>query len=118
MPFKAPESYELDRPVSPSREPFDGPYRYSSDSEVSVIDEFDPLKSADRPYKDDASQPLRSVFDSDKSARQPLAWLDSQRRRGGLAAMADTESVLVCAGVAICRDACAVAECGWAVGLS
>lgn len=83
MPFKAPESYELDRPVSPSREPFDGPYRYSSDSEVSVIDEFDPLKSADRPYKDDASQPLRSVFDSDKSARQPLAWLDSQRRRGG-----------------------------------
>lgn len=84
MPFKAPESYELDRPVSPSREPFDAPYRYSSDSEISVIDHFDPLKSSDRPYRDDASQPLRSVFDSDKStSTRPLAWLDSQRKRGG-----------------------------------
>ncbi|KAM0724225.1 hypothetical protein Q7P37_000107 [Cladosporium fusiforme] len=84
MPFKSPESYELDRPVSPSREPFDGTYRYSSDSETSVIDEFDPLKSSDRPYRDDASQPLRSVFDSDRSsARQPLAWLETQRERGG-----------------------------------
>lgn len=86
MPFKSPESYELDRPVSPSREPFDGTHRYSSsDSEVSVIDEFDPLKSSDRPYRDDASQPLRSVFDTDRSssARQPLAWLETQRARGG-----------------------------------
>jgi beta-glucosidase len=82
MPFKAPESYELDRSVSPSREPFDGSYRYSSDSEFSVVDQFDPLKTSDRPYKDDASQPLRSVFDTDKSATRPLAWLDSQRKRG------------------------------------
>jgi beta-glucosidase len=84
MPFKAPESYELDRSVSPSREPFDGTYRYSSDSEFSVVDEFDPLKTSDRPYKDDASQPLRSVFDTDKSATRPLAWLDTQRKRGNL----------------------------------
>lgn len=86
MPFKAPESYELDRPVSPSREPFNAEYRASTDSELSVIDEFDPLKSSDRPYKDDASQPLRSVFDSSEKkggAAQPLAWLDSQRKRGG-----------------------------------
>lgn len=82
MPFKAPESYELDRSVSPSREPFDGTYRYSSDSEFSVVDEFDPLKTSDRPYKDDASQPLRSVFDTDKSATRPLAWLETQRKRG------------------------------------
>ena len=82
MPFKAPESYELDRSVSPSREPFDGSYRYSSDSEYSVVDHFDPLKTSDRPYKDDASQPLRSVFDTDKNATRPLAWLDSQRKRG------------------------------------
>jgi hypothetical protein len=84
MPFKAPESYELDRSDSPSREPFDAPYRYSTDSEISVIDHFDPLKSSDRPYRDDASQPLRSVFDSDKDkSSRPLAWLDSQRQRGG-----------------------------------
>jgi beta-glucosidase len=82
MPFKAPESYELDRSVSPSREPFDGTYRYSSDSEFSVVDHFDPLKTTDRPYQDDASQPLRSVFDTDKSATRPLAWLETQRKRG------------------------------------
>jgi beta-glucosidase len=82
MPFKAPESYELDRSVSPSREPFDGTYRYSSDSEFSVVNDFDPLKNTDRPYQDDASQPLRSVFDTDKSATRPLAWLETQRKRG------------------------------------
>lgn len=84
MPLKAPESYELDRGDA-------GPFleRRSFDdnaSDLSEIDEFDPLKSSQRPYTDDASQPLRSVFDTSKNlsfTEKPLAWLDSQRKRRG-----------------------------------
>ncbi|KAK5687657.1 hypothetical protein LTS10_001797 [Elasticomyces elasticus] len=57
MPLKPREAYELDRPS------FDR-HSHSSDSDV---DEFDPLRDTKRPYRDDASQPLRSVFDSEKS---------------------------------------------------
>ena len=81
MPFKAPESYELDRPESPliNRRSQD------DDSDLSEVDEFDPLKRSQRPYTDDASQPIRSVFDSEKNAsftRTPLVWLDGQRKKG------------------------------------
>lgn len=88
MPFKAPESYELDRPDSPApRDLYDAPYRASTDSdEASDIVAFDPLKGSNGAYTDDASQPLRSVFDSDRKdarfSKRPLAWLDTQRRRG------------------------------------
>jgi beta-glucosidase-like glycosyl hydrolase len=83
MPLKAPESYELDHPD----EPLMHKDSYEDESDLSDIDEFDPLKSGRRRYTDDASQPIRSVFDSEKNAsftRQPLAWLDGQRKRGGL----------------------------------
>ena len=87
MPFKAPESYELDRPDSPPpRDLYDAPYRHSTDSEASDIVAFDPLKGSGGAYTDDASQPLRSVFDSDRKearrSKRPFAWLDTQRRQG------------------------------------
>lgn len=84
MPLKPPESYELDRSDSPflDRKSFS-----DDDDNFSEIDEFDPLKSSGRRrYTDDASQPLRSVFDSDKEvsfADRPLAWI-GEKRRGGL----------------------------------
>lgn len=82
MPLKPPEAYELDRSDnSPFLDHDD-----DSASDVSDIDRFDPLKnSSSRRYTDDASQPLRSIFDSEKNVsfvQQPLAWLDDQRRRG------------------------------------
>ena len=83
MPLKAPESYELDR----SGSPLIHRRSYDDESDLSDVDEFDPLKDSERPYTDDASQPLRSVFDSEKNAsfsKQPLAWLATQRRRGGI----------------------------------
>ena len=83
MPLKAPESYELDR----SESPLMNRRSYDDESDISEVDEFDPLKSSERPYTDDASQPIRSVFDSEKNAsfsKKPLAWLDTQRRRGGI----------------------------------
>ena len=83
MPLKAPESYELDRSESPLMDR----RSYDNESDISEVDEFDPLKSSERPYTDDASQPIRSVFDSEKNAsfsKKPLAWLDTQRRRGGI----------------------------------
>lgn len=85
MPFKAPESYELDRSDDPliDRRSLDD----DDNSELSYVDELDPLATTERPYADDASQPIRSVFDSEKDAsfsRQPLAWLDQERKRGGL----------------------------------
>lgn len=84
MPLKAPEAYELDRPDTPPNM-----HRRSvdEDSEISDIDEFDPLKTSSRRYTDDAAQPLRSVFASEKNrslSKRPLAWLDQQRRTGGL----------------------------------
>ncbi|WPG97361.1 putative beta-glucosidase e [Acrodontium crateriforme] len=80
MPFrKSPEFIELDRADSP---PDLGHSFDDDESEVSEIDELDPLKSSRKKYTDDASQPLRSVFDTEKN-RQSLPWLDSQRRKGG-----------------------------------
>ena len=82
MPFKAPESYELDRPSEENQRLVDG---NDSDLSDSDVDEFDPLKRSQRPYTDDASQPIRSVFDSEKNAsfsKTPLVWLDGQRQRG------------------------------------
>ncbi|KAK3721924.1 hypothetical protein LTR37_002740 [Vermiconidia calcicola] len=82
MPLKAPEAYELDRSESPAMD-----HSHDEDSDVSDVDEFDPLRSSGRPYTDDASQPIRSVFDSEKNgsfSKQPLAWLDTQRKRGWL----------------------------------
>ena len=83
MPLKAPESYELDR----SDSPFMNKHSLDEESDFSEVDEFDPLRSSERPYTDDASQRIRSVFDSEKRdgvSKRPLAWLDGQRRRGGL----------------------------------
>lgn len=79
MPFKASKSYELDRPDS------DPTTRHSSDdiSDASDVEELDPLNDSHRRYTDDASQPLRSVFDSDKDGLRRLGWLDRQRRKGG-----------------------------------
>lgn len=84
MPFKAPESYALDRPESPlmNRRSVDD---NDNESDLSDVEEFDPLRKSQRPYTDDASQPIRSVFDSEKNAsfsKTPLAWLDGQRKRG------------------------------------
>lgn len=81
MPLRAPESYELD-------ETTDSPYlsRSGSFSDISEIDDFDPLRDSQRRYTDDASQPLRSIFDTEKNvsfAQQPLAWLENKRRRTG-----------------------------------
>lgn len=81
MPLKAPEAYELDRSDnSPSLDDD----QEDSASDLSEIDEFDPLKNSHRRYTDDASQPLRSIFDNEKNVsfvHQPLLWLDDQRRR-------------------------------------
>ncbi|KAF2160095.1 glycoside hydrolase family 3 protein [Zasmidium cellare ATCC 36951] len=77
MPLKPPESYELDQPFL-ERKSLDE----DDDGDLSDVDEFDPLKNSKRPYTDDAEQPLKSVFDSDKS-EGGLAWSDSRRRRGG-----------------------------------
>ena len=83
MPFKPLESYELDRSDSPAL------LRKSIDeaSDYSDVDELDPLKHSSQQYTDDATQPLRNVFDADGDrsfAGKPLAWLDRQRQRGGL----------------------------------
>ena len=81
MPFKAPESYELDRPD----DPLINKHSFDDDSDLSDIEEFDPLKKGQKPYTDDASQPIKSVFDSEKNAsfsKTPLVWLDGQRKRG------------------------------------
>ncbi|GAB7352576.1 hypothetical protein MBLNU459_g2960t1 [Dothideomycetes sp. NU459] len=77
-----PESYELTPQASPSpsrKHSLDSPagYRLSSSSRSSSfsdIDELDPLKSARRPYRDDASQPLKSVFDANKPTHRRSAW--------------------------------------------
>ncbi|KAF2719439.1 glycoside hydrolase family 3 protein [Polychaeton citri CBS 116435] len=86
MPFKSPESYELDAPEMSPSQPLNTEHRYSDeDSEVSDIEDFDPLKGGKQIYNDDASRPLRSVFDRDSGAsfaRRPLAWLDGQRTKG------------------------------------
>jgi beta-glucosidase-like glycosyl hydrolase len=77
MPFKSPESYELDRPSADDHDNMS----WRNDSDESDVDDFDPLKSTRRPYKDDASQPLRSVFDSEKDglvSSAPTRW----QRRG------------------------------------
>jgi len=73
MPLKAPEWYELDRSDSPRPSLDEG-----SHSDFSEVNEFDPLKN-DKPYTDDASQPLRSIFDSEKSTSG--AWRGARGRR-------------------------------------
>ena len=81
MPLQAPESYELDPPDSPTM----SKRSLDDESDVSDLEEFYPLRGGEQPYTDDASQPKRSVFDSEKNAsfsRQPLAWLDGQRKKG------------------------------------
>ncbi|KAI6838998.1 glycoside hydrolase family 3 protein [Hortaea werneckii] len=73
MPFKAPESYALDRPED--AEPLNP--RASDDEDDDDVDALDPLKgSSRRPYRD--SDRTDVTF-----ARQPLRWLDGQRRSGG-----------------------------------
>lgn len=81
MPLRGPQSYDLDHTGPRQRE------RHSADddSDSSDIDELDPLQTDGKRYTDDASQPLQKVFDSGKSSAQsrtPLAWLDTQRRKG------------------------------------
>ncbi|KAK3068794.1 hypothetical protein LTR53_013354 [Teratosphaeriaceae sp. CCFEE 6253] len=62
MPFKPPEAYELDRPL-----PDDSAPRRTSLSSDSDVAQWDPLTDSMRRYTDDAAQPLRSIFDSEKS---------------------------------------------------
>ncbi|OQO02251.1 hypothetical protein B0A48_11805 [Cryoendolithus antarcticus] len=80
MSLKNPQVYELDRSDSPSRGPYDQPYRYSSDSD----DGQDTPLSSQRAYQDDASQPLQpGSFSKETAGKQPLAWLDAKRTRTG-----------------------------------
>lgn len=77
MPLKAPESYELDRSDTPRPS-----YDDDSQSDISEVNEFDPLKDhASKRYTDDASQPLRSVFDSEKSTSR--SWRGTRSSRSG-----------------------------------
>ncbi|KAK1813763.1 hypothetical protein LTR12_011817 [Friedmanniomyces endolithicus] len=63
MPLKPLEAYELDRPSS------DQQPRHSLDSDDShAVDELDPLRDNKRPYRDNASHSLRSIFHSEKHA--------------------------------------------------
>ncbi|KAK5175165.1 uncharacterized protein LTR77_000302 [Saxophila tyrrhenica] len=83
MPLAAPDSYELDHSDDHlmHRNSFD-----DNESNASGIDELDPLRN-DRPYTDDTSQPLRSVYDSEKNGsftKQPLRWLEEQRQQSRL----------------------------------
>ncbi|TKA27515.1 hypothetical protein B0A50_04345 [Salinomyces thailandicus] len=72
MPFKAPESYALDRPED--AEPLNP---HASDDESDDVDALDPLRGSKRAYRDDASAPSPSFH------RAPLRWLDGQRSHGG-----------------------------------
>ena len=85
MPFKAPESYALDRPED--AEPLH-PHDSDDEDDAADVAALDPLKGSRRAYRDDASRPLRSVFDSPGQSqsggnRFTLRWLDGQRSNGG-----------------------------------
>lgn len=82
MPLQAPETYELDH----SDKPLMNRHSVDDDSDFSDVDEFDPLKGDEQAYTDGVQQTKRSLFDSEKNgsfSKQPLAWLDTQSKRGG-----------------------------------
>jgi len=74
MPFKAPESYALDRPDADT-EPLH-PHAHEEESDdASDVDAFDPLKDTRRRYRDDPQDGSHK--------KHALRWLDGQRQTGG-----------------------------------